>query len=96
MTPREELAQTVAALPSVRLVLALEDFRKVRKLHLELLTYFRTRFGEDAKKWPTWARDVCLPMQRVVIGSRRRLEEARRLELERTTKRNPPTSEETK
>ena len=55
----------------------------LKRLHDELLNWFRVRFSEDSAKWPVWARGAALPIQRVLIGARKRLDEAQRLERER-------------
>ena len=88
---KEELRHYLATAPRVQLIVAVEDFKKVRRLHNELLSWFRTRFGEY-EKWPMWARGAALPLQQVLIGARKRVE--RELERERERRQRGGKSEQ--
>lgn len=70
---RRELRHYLETAPGPALVVAVNDFKKVKRLHGELLDYFRIRFGA-LEKWPVWARGAALPMQNVLIGARKRVE----------------------
>lgn len=85
----EELRRFLAEAPSPRLLVAWSDYKKAKRLHHDLLNWFRTRFTEDFEKWPTWARGASLPMQRVLIGARKRLDGALELERQRKEKKTP-------
>ena len=78
---KRELAEYLRTAPPPALLVAVQDFKRVKRLHNELLNYFRVRFSDDAARWPVWARGAALPMQRVLIGARKRVE--RELERER-------------
>src|SRR4051812_9221467 len=71
---RRELREYLDNAPGVALVIAVQDYRKVRRLHNELLSFFRVRFSPDTAKWPEWARGAALPVTKVLIGARKRVE----------------------
>lgn len=71
---RAELRHYLENAPGPALLVATEDYQKVKRLHDELLDYFRVRFSDDSAEWPVWARGAALPMQRVLIGARKRVE----------------------
>lgn len=87
---KAELRRYLEDASSPALLVATEDFRRVRRLHNDLLNYFRVRFSEDAAKWPVWARGAALPMQRVLIGARKRVE--RELARERARRNGDKTT----